>query len=104
VQRHITETQKITQLWNTITTAFAAVVDQHAGGYTNPKEVKIAEELQQKVIQALTPLSLSNSPPSSRWSSDTCNSNPRSQDLGQRSWADVARDPQISAQKDRDGS
>jgi hypothetical protein len=104
VQRHITETQKITQLWNTITTAFAAVVDQHAGGYTNPEEVKIAEELQQKVIQALTSFSPSNSPPSSYRSSDTCNSNPRSQDSGQRSWADVARDPQISAQKDRDGS
>ena len=104
VQRHITETQKITQLWNTITAAFAAVVDQHAGGYTNPKEAKIAEELQQKVIQALTSLSPSNSPPSSCRSSDTCNSNPRSQDSGQRSWADVARDPQISARKDRDGS
>jgi hypothetical protein len=50
VQRHITETQKITQLWNTITTAFAAAVDQHTGSYANPKEVKIAKELQQKVI------------------------------------------------------
>jgi hypothetical protein len=27
VQRHVTEIQKITQLWNTITTAFAAAVD-----------------------------------------------------------------------------
>jgi hypothetical protein len=32
VQRHITETQKIAQLWNTITTAFAAAIDQHAEG------------------------------------------------------------------------
>ena len=96
VQRHITETQKIAQLWNTITTAFATAVDQHAESYTNPQEVKIAEELQQKVIQALTSLSPSNSPPSSRWSSDTSHSNPRSQESGRRSWADVARDPQIS--------
>jgi hypothetical protein len=62
VQRHITETQQIAQLWNTITTAFAAAVDQQAEGYTNPQEVKIAEELQQRVIQALTSLSPSNSP------------------------------------------
>jgi hypothetical protein len=96
VQRHITETQKIAQLWNTITTAFAAAVDQHAESYTSPQEAKIAEELQQKVIRALTSLSPSNSPPSSRWSSDTSHSNPRSQESGRRSWADVARDPQIS--------
>src|SRR3954470_22835745 len=57
VQRHITETQQIAQLRNTITTAFAAAVDQHAEGYTSPHEVKIAEELQRKVIQALTSLS-----------------------------------------------
>jgi hypothetical protein len=101
VQRHITETQQIAQLWNTITTAFAAAVDHHAEGYTNPREAKIAEELQQRVIQALTSLSPSNSPPSSRWSSDTGHSNPRSQESGRRSWADVARDPQIS---DRGGS
>ena len=61
VERHITETQKITQLWNTITTAFAAAVDQHAESYTNPQEAKIAEELQQKVIRALTSLSPNNS-------------------------------------------
>ena len=79
VQRHITETQKITQLWNTITAAFAAAVDQHAESYTNPREAKIAEELQQKVTRALTSLSPSNSPPSSRWSSDT------SQESGRRS-------------------
>jgi hypothetical protein len=97
VQRHITETQKITQLWNTITTAFAAAVDQHAESYTNPQEAKIAEVLQQKVIRALTSLSLNNSsPPSSRWSSDTSHSNPMSQEPGRRSWADVAKDPQIS--------
>ena len=58
VQRHINETQKIAQLWNAITTAFAAAVDQHAESYTNPQEAKISEELQQRVIQALTaPLS-----------------------------------------------
>ena len=96
IQRHITETQKIAQLWNTITTAFAAAVDQHAESYTNPHEAKIAEELQQKVLRALTSLSPSNSPPSSHWSSDTSHSNPRSQASGRRSWADVARDPQIS--------
>jgi hypothetical protein len=97
VQRHITETQKTTQLWNTITTAFAAAVDQHAESYTNPQEAKIAKELQQKVIRALTSLSPNNSSsPSSRWSSDTSHSNPRSQESGRRSWADVARDPQIS--------
>jgi hypothetical protein len=96
VQRHITETQKITQLWNTITAAFAAAVDQHAESYTNLQEAKIAEELQQKVIRALTSLSPSNSPPSSRWSSDTSYSNSRSQESGRRSWADVARDPEIS--------
>ena len=101
VQRHITETQQIAQLWNTITTAFAAAVDQHAEGYTDPQEARIAEELQRRVIQALTSLSQSNSPPSSRWSSDTSHSNPRSQESGRRSWADVARDPQIS---DRGGS
>jgi hypothetical protein len=68
VQRHITKTQKTTQPWNNITTAFAAAVDQHAGSYTNPQEVRITEELQQKVIQALTSLSPSNSAPlSSRW-------------------------------------
>ena len=96
VQRHIAETQQIAQLWNTITSAFAAAVDQHAEGYTNPQEARIAEELQQRVILALTSLSLSNSPPSSRWSSDTSRSNPGSQESGRRSWADVARDPQIS--------
>jgi len=101
VQRHITETQQIAKLWNTITTAFAAAVDQHAGSYTNPREIKIAAELQQRVIQALTSLSPSNSSPSSRWSSDTGHSNSRSQDPGRRSWAAVARDPQIS---DRGGS
>jgi len=101
VQRHITETQQIAKLWNTITTAFAAAVDQHAGSYTNPREIKIAAELQQRVIQALTSLSPSNSSPSSRWSSDTGHSNSRSQEPGRRSWADVARDPQIS---DRGGS
>ncbi|KAL5371661.1 hypothetical protein DPSP01_014106 [Paraphaeosphaeria sporulosa] len=42
VQRHITETQQITQLWNTITAAFAAAVDQHAQGYTIPQEARIA--------------------------------------------------------------
>jgi hypothetical protein len=63
VQRHITETQKIAQLWNTITTAFAAAVDQHAESCTNPHEAKIAEELQQKVIRALTSLSPSKPPP-----------------------------------------
>ncbi|KAF3028715.1 hypothetical protein E8E12_000651, partial [Didymella heteroderae] len=96
VQRHITETQQITQLWNTITAAFAAAVDQHAQSYTNPKEARVAEALQQKVIHALTSLSPSNSPSSSRWSSDASYSNPRSQDSGRRSWADVARDPQTS--------
>ena len=96
VQRHITETQKITQLWNTITAAFAAAVDQHAESYTNPQEAKIAEELQQKVTQALTSLSPSNSPPSTRRSSDTSHSNSRSQESGRRSWADVARDYEIS--------
>jgi len=96
VQRHITETQQITQLWNTITAAFAAAVDQHAQSYTNPKEARVAEALQQKVIHALTSLSPSNSPNSSCWSSDAGYSNPRSQDSGRRSWADVARDPQIS--------
>ena len=101
VQRYITETQQITQLWNTITTAFAAAVDQHAEGYTNPQEARIAAELQQRVVQALTSLSPSNSPPSSRWSSDTNQSNPGSQGSGRRSWADVARDPQISLPKDR---
>jgi hypothetical protein len=96
VQRHITETQKITQLWNTITTACAAAVDQHAESYTNPQEAKIAEELQQKVIRALTSLSPNNSSsPSSRWSGNTSHSNSRSQESGRRSWADVARDPQI---------
>ena len=100
VQRHITETQKIAQLWNTIATAFAAAVDQHAESYTNPQEAKIAAELQQRVIRALTSLSPSNSSPSSRWSSDTSHSNPGSQESGRRSWADVAR-PQIS---DRGGS
>ena len=63
VQRYITETQQIVQLRNTITTAFAAAVDQHAEGYTNPQEARIAAELQQKVIQALTSFSPSNSPP-----------------------------------------
>ena len=101
VQRHIAETQKTAQLWNTITTAFATAVDQHAESYTNPQEAKIAEELQQRVIQALTSLNLSNSPLSSRWSSDTSHSNPRSQESGRRSWADVARDPQNS---DRGGN
>jgi hypothetical protein len=101
VQRHIIETQQIAQLWNTITSAFAAAVDQHAEGYTNPQEARIAEELQQKVIHALTSLSPSNSPPSSRWSSDTSHSNPGSQESERRSWADVARDPQIS---DRGGN
>jgi hypothetical protein len=96
VQRHITETQQTTQLWNTITTAFATAVDQHAESYTSPLEAKIAEELQRRVIQALTSLSSSNSSPSSRWSSDTSHSNPKSQESGRRSWADVARDPQIS--------
>jgi hypothetical protein len=96
VQRHITKTQKITQLWNTITAAFAAAVDQHAESYTNPQEAKIAEELQQKVTRALTSLSPSNSPPSTRRSSDTSHSNSRSQESGRRSWADVARDPEIS--------
>jgi hypothetical protein len=93
VQRHITETQQITQLWNTITAAFAAAVDQHAQGYTNPQEARIAEELQQRVIHALTSLFPSNSPPSSHWSSDASHSNSRSQESGRRSWADVARDP-----------
>ncbi|KAF3027577.1 hypothetical protein E8E12_000042, partial [Didymella heteroderae] len=101
VQRHIIETQQTAQLWNTITAAFAAAVDQHAEGYTNPREARIAEELQQRVVLALTSLSLSNSPPSSRWSSDTSRSNPGSQESGRRSWADVARDPQIS---DRGGN
>jgi hypothetical protein len=101
VQRYITETQQITQLQNTITTAFAAAVDQHAERYTDPQEARIAAELQQRVIQALTSLSPSNSPPSSRWSSDTNQSNPRSQGSGRRSWADVARNPQISLPKDR---
>lgn len=96
VQRHITETQQIAQLRNTITAAFAAAVDQHAQGYTNPQETRIAEELQQRVIQALTSPSLSNSPPSSHWSSDASRSNPKSQESGRRSWADVARDPHIS--------
>lgn len=96
VQRHITETQQIAQLRNTITAAFAAAVDQHAQGYTNPQETRIAEELQQRVIQALTSPSLSNSPPSSHWSSDASHSNPKNQESGRRSWADVARDPHIS--------
>ena len=96
VQHHITETQQIAQLWNTITTAFAAAIDQHAEGYTNPQEARIAEELQQKVIRALTSLSPSNSSfPSSRWSSDTSHSNPSSQESGRRSWADVARDTRL---------
>ena len=99
VRRHITKTQKTAQLWNTITTAFAAAVDQHAGGYTNPEEARIAEELQKKVIQALTSLISSNSP--SSHSKDTSHSNPNAQDMGRRSWADVARDPQISMPKDR---
>jgi hypothetical protein len=101
VQRYITETQQIVQLRNTITKAFAAAVDQHAESYTDPQEARIAAELQQKVIQALTSISPSNSPPSSRWSSDTNHSNPRSQESGRRSWADVARDPQIPAPKNR---
>ncbi|KAF3027927.1 hypothetical protein E8E12_000411 [Didymella heteroderae] len=88
VQRHITETQQITQLWNNITAAFAAAVDQHAQGYTNPEEARIAEELQQRVIHALTSLSPSNSPSSSRWSSDASYDNSKSQDSGRRSWAD----------------
>jgi hypothetical protein len=50
VQRHITKTQKITQLWNTITTAFAAAVDHHTESYKDPEEARIAGELQQKVI------------------------------------------------------
>ncbi len=62
VQRYITETQQIVQLRNTITKAFAAAVDQHAEGYTDPQEARIAAELQQKVIQALTSVSPSNSP------------------------------------------
>ena len=94
VRRHITETQQIAQLWNTITTAFAAAVDQHAESYTNPRETRIAAELQQRVIQALTSLSPSKLPTSSHGSSDTSNS--KSQEPGRRSWADVARDPQIS--------
>ena len=32
VQRHITETQKIAQLGNTITSVFAAAIDEHAEG------------------------------------------------------------------------
>jgi hypothetical protein len=99
VQRHITETQKITQLWNTITTAFAAAVDHHTESYKDPEEARIAGELQQKVIQALTSLSPSNSASSSRRSSDT--SNPSSHHSGRRSWADVARDPKISVPNDR---
>ncbi|KAI1523328.1 hypothetical protein PtrSN002B_011558 [Pyrenophora tritici-repentis] len=96
VQRHITETQQIAQLRNTITAAFAAAIDQHAQGYTNPQETRIAEELQQRVIHALTSPSSTNSPPSSHWSSDASHSNPKSPESRRRSWADVARDPQIS--------
>lgn len=96
VQRHITQTQQIAKLWNTITTAFAAAVDHHAEGYTNPQEIKIAAELQQRVIQALTSLSPSNSSPSSRWSSDTDHSKLKSQELRPRSWADAVRGPKIS--------
>ena len=40
-QRHITETQQFAKLWNTITTAFAAAVDQHAEGYTNPQRSRL---------------------------------------------------------------
>ena len=104
VLRHIAETQKIAQLRNTITSAFAEVVDQHAEGYTDPKEAKIAEELQHKVIQALLSLPLSNSSPSSSQSSDPNHSDPKSQRSAHRSWADVARDPQISKMKDRGGN
>jgi hypothetical protein len=101
VQRHITETQKITQLWNTITTAFAAAVDYHTESYKDPEEARIAAELQQKVIQALTSLSPSNSATNSRRSSDTSHSNPDSQRSGRRSWADVARAPKITVLNDR---
>jgi hypothetical protein len=104
VQRHITETQKITQLWNTITITFAAAVDHHAGNYKDPEEARIAGELQQKVIQALTSLSPSNSASSSHRSSDTSNSNPSSQHSGRRSWVDVARDPRILVPNDRGSS
>jgi hypothetical protein len=101
VQRHITETQKITQLWNTITTALAAAVDHYTESYKDPEEARIAAELQQKVIQALTSPSPSNSATNSRRSSDTSHSYPGSQHPGRRSWADVARDPKISVPDDR---
>jgi hypothetical protein len=45
VQRHITKTQKITQLWNTITTAFAAAVDHHTESSDLPLSKQLSLQL-----------------------------------------------------------
>ena len=91
VTRHLTATLQAAQIRCNITSAIAKAIDTCIAAYKSPEETKVAAEIQQQVIAALT-----ERQDTSRTTRDGSTSS-----MSSRTWADVARNSQSSSEENR---
>ena len=96
ISRHLQEAQEAARLRFDVTTAFAKAIDGCTATFQSPQAAKIAEELQQRMIDALTSSPTSPTSTASIASSgrNTPATTSTTRTAASRTWADIARDPQ----------
>ncbi|KAF2123560.1 hypothetical protein P153DRAFT_303739, partial [Dothidotthia symphoricarpi CBS 119687] len=96
ITRYLNTIEQDTLLRNNVTKAMAEAIDRCAREFTDPAGAKVAAELQQRVVLALTnppsPQTASSRRSSTAYTTTTQESEGHLS--SRRSWADVARDPQ----------